>query len=308
MAEQLAAIRQFNRTVTRLLGVLNEKYLGRDRPLVQSRLLYEIGVNGASVRRLRERLGLDSGYTSRLLRTLEQKGLATTGRQPGEDGRARFARLTRSGQAELQRINALSDKLAQSMLTPLSEAQARRLISSMKEVDGLLRGAAVELVAVDILDPEAQRCLGNYFDELGSRFPEGYDGARDGASDLGEFRAPKGGFLLARLFGDAVGCGAWRTLAPGIGEIKRVWVAPQVRGLGVGRKLLQGLERMAGKRKLKMIRLDTHESLTEAQRLYRNAGYREIDRFNDNPYAHHWFEKTLDSNAPERQRPRSHRQ
>src|SRR5215831_18489566 len=109
MEDQVGKIRQFNRTVTRRLGVLNEKYLGRDRPLVESRLLFEIGTKGAPVRALRERLGLDSGYVSRLLRALERKGLAATTKLAGEDGRARFARLTRSGQNELRRINALSD-------------------------------------------------------------------------------------------------------------------------------------------------------------------------------------------------------
>lgn len=294
MPEDVATIRQFNRTVTRRLGVLHEKYLGRDRPLVESRLLFEIGSTGAPVRALRERLGLDSGYVSRLLRALEHKGLATTTKLAGKDGRARFARLTRSGQTELRRINALSDALAQSMLTPLTAEQGARLVSAMSEVDRLLRGSAVELTAAPPEDSGAQWCLGRYFDELGSRFPEGYDRGTDAASDLDDFRSPKGCFLVANLFGEAVGCGGIRTFAPRIGEIKRLWVSPEVRGLGVGRKLLEGLERAARKRKMGAVRLDTHESLTEAQSLYRNSGYREIERFNDNAYAHHWFEKSLD--------------
>ena len=67
---EIQQIRAFNRTVTRRLGVLNEKYLGRDRPLAESRLLFEIGSEGAEVRELRARLGLDSGFLSRMLRTL----------------------------------------------------------------------------------------------------------------------------------------------------------------------------------------------------------------------------------------------
>src|SRR6185437_6587289 len=167
--DDIERIRSFNRTVTRRLGVLNEKYLGRHRPLVESRLLFEIGSRGAPVRALRERLGLDSGYVSRLLRALERKGLATTTRQRGEDGRSKFARLTGSGRAELRRINALSDDLAQSMLRPLSTQQATRLVAAMREVDRLLRASAVEVTAVDPRDPSAQWCLGRYFDELGSR-------------------------------------------------------------------------------------------------------------------------------------------
>jgi DNA-binding MarR family transcriptional regulator/GNAT superfamily N-acetyltransferase len=294
MMLDVVTIRRFNRTVSRRLGVLNEKYLGRDQPLGESRLLFEIGSKGAPVRELRERLGLDSGYFSRLLRVLERKGLATTVRQTCGDGRTKFVRLTRSGRVELGRIDTLSDQLAQSILTPLTRDQATRLVSAMSEVDRLLRASAIELTPVDPDSPSAQWCLTRYFDELRSRFPGGYDRGADGAADLNDFHPPTGCFLVAELFGDPVGCGAIRTFAPRIGEIKRLWVSPEVRGLGVGAKLLAALERAGRKRKMISIRLDTHESLTEARHLYRTSGYREIARFNDNPYAHRWFEKALD--------------
>ena len=98
---------------------------------------------------------------------------------------------------------------------------------------------------------------------------------------------------MASLFGEPVACGALRTLGAGVGEIKRMWVAPSARGLGIARRLLRELERVAKQHRLRAIRLDTNDSLTEAQQLYRSSGYREIERFNDNPYADHWFEKTL---------------
>ncbi len=294
MRADTAAIRRFNRTVTRRLGVLNEKYLGRDRPLVESRMLFEIGSSGATVRELRERLGLDSGYASRLLRALERKGLAATSGSAGEDGRVKHVRLTRSGHAELRRIDALSDDLAQSMLEPLTREQAARLVAAMTEVERLLRASGIEMTPVDPYGPNAQWCLGRYFEELASRFPEGYDRGADVAAGLDEFRPPEGCLLLASLFGESVGCGALRVLTPRMGEIKRLWVSPQVRGLGVGRRLLETLEQAARERKLRCVRLDTHESLAEARQLYRTSGYREIARFNANPYAHHWFEKILE--------------
>jgi ribosomal protein S18 acetylase RimI-like enzyme len=99
--------------------------------------------------------------------------------------------------------------------------------------------------------------------------------------------------LVARLFGDPVGCGGIRTLSAGIGEIKRMWLSPEVRGLGVGRRLLAELERAAIGRKLRIVRLDTNGSLAEALHLYRASGYRKIPAYNENPYAQHWFEKTL---------------
>jgi ribosomal protein S18 acetylase RimI-like enzyme len=140
----------------------------------------------------------------------------------------------------------------------------------------------------------ARYCLKAYFAELQTRFPGGFDPEAGGASAVGDFSQPTGCLKIAMLDGRPVGCGALRTLEAGVGEIKRMWVSPQVRGLGVGRSLLRALEFHARERGMRTVRLDTNASLKEAQRLYRSEGYREIARFNDNPYAQHWFEKTLE--------------
>ncbi|MGN6314010.1 MAG: bifunctional helix-turn-helix transcriptional regulator/GNAT family N-acetyltransferase [Rhodanobacteraceae bacterium] len=286
-------VRAFNRAITQRLGVLNEKYLGRDRPYVESRLLFEIGSKGATVRELRERLGMDSGFLSRLLRALERKGLATT-RRNAADGRVKIVSLSRAGLSELRRINMRSDELARSMLSPLGGEQAGRLLKAMAEVERLLHASSVEIAREDPGSADAERCLERYFAEIDARFAGGFDRARGGASEIRDFVPPRGCLLLARLHGEPVGCGALRTIEPRVAEIKRMWISPEVRGLGVGRRLLAELERSARRRRMRAIRLDTNESLAEALSLYRSAGYREIGRFNDNPYAHHWFEKVLD--------------
>src|ERR687883_836320 len=92
-------VRRFNRTVTERVGALNDHFLGLDRPLGEARLLWEIGVDGCEVRLLRARLGLDSGYVSRLLRSLEAAGLVTVTASDA-DRRIRVARLTAAGRAE----------------------------------------------------------------------------------------------------------------------------------------------------------------------------------------------------------------
>ena len=291
---EIQQIRAFNRTVTRRLGVLNEKYLGRDRPLAESRLLFEIGPEGAEVRELRGRLGLDAGFLSRMLRALEHRGLAATGHQTRGDGRVKYARLTRSGKAELRRINSLSDDVAQSMLTPLTGDQARRLVAAMFEVERLLRASSVEIVPSAPSSADARCCFNQYFGELTRRFQGGYRRSIDrAADDLSDFVPPKGSLLIARLFGAPIGCGGIRTLERRIAEIKRMWIAPSARGLGIGRRLLQELERLARRHGFRIVRLDTNDSLREALQLYQSSGYREIERYNDNPYAHHWFEKAL---------------
>jgi GNAT superfamily N-acetyltransferase len=153
--------------------------------------------------------------------------------------------------------------------------------------------SGLKVTPVCVHGPEARGCLDRYFDEIAARFPEGFDRHIDGAAHLDDFGPPGGVFLVAHILDELAGCGALRTFSPGVGEIKRMWVSPEVRGKGVGRTLLAALEQAARERGLRTVRLDTHSSLAEALRLYPTAGYREIPRFNDNPYAHHWFEKTL---------------
>src|SRR5215467_8098862 len=92
-------VRSFNRTMTERVGALNDHFLGRNHPLSEARLLWEIGTTGASVRELRRRLGLDSGYTSRLLRSLEGQDLIEVKASP-QDARVRHVRLTRAGLRE----------------------------------------------------------------------------------------------------------------------------------------------------------------------------------------------------------------
>ena len=98
-------------------------------------------------------------------------------------------------------------------------------------------------------------------------------------------------FIVARLRGEPIGCGALKTATPP--EIKRMWVAPEARGLGVGRRILAELERHALAQGASAIRLETNRVLGEAQQLYRSSGYVEVEPFNDEPYAHHWFTKSL---------------
>jgi DNA-binding MarR family transcriptional regulator/GNAT superfamily N-acetyltransferase len=293
MAEMVAAVRRFNRTVTQQVGALNDRFLARDRPLAAARLLWEIGPDGAEVRALRIRLGLDSGHLSRLLRALESDGLVTVHASSG-DGRVRTAYLTEAGLAERAVIDERSDDLARSLLTPLSRRQQDRLVAAMQEVERLLTAASVTIRAVDPSHADARAGIRAYLAELDRRFPEGFDPAIGVTAEPHELRPPAGEILVAYLHNEPVGCGAVKHHRDDAwSEIKRVWVADSVRGLGLGRRLIGELERRAGAAGADVVRLDTHRSLTEATALYRSAGYREIGAYNDNPYAHHWFEKTL---------------
>lgn len=285
-------VRRFNRVVTQRVGALEDSYLRRGRPLGEARLIFETGAHGADVHALRNRLGLDSGYLSRLLRSLEAQGLFSVRRQAG-DGRRRRVSLTTEGLAELATYDGLSDELAESILAPLSAAQRDRLVSAMAEVERLIRAAAVE-VRVEAPDSvDARWCLEQYFRELAERFETGFDPSRSNPARDEEMTPPAGYFVVARLDGGAVGCGALKRGSKRTGEIKRMWTAPSARGQGVARRVLQTLETIARKAGLTTLRLETNRTLKEAQALYRREGYQEVAPFNDEPYAHHWFEKKL---------------
>jgi DNA-binding MarR family transcriptional regulator/GNAT superfamily N-acetyltransferase len=288
----VAQVRSFNRLVTERVGALEDHYLSTDRPLGEARVLWEVGEDGCDIRLLRSRLALDSGYLSRVLRSLESDGLVRVG--PSEhDRRVRKARLTPAGRRERALLDGRAEELARSLLEPLNGGQRDRLVGAMREVERLLTAAVIEIQPADPDEPAARHCLHEYFAELNRRFDAGFDPKLSLGTDLEEYKPPAGVFLVARLRGQAVGCGALRFRDDGAAELKRMWVAEQARGLGVGRRLLSELERHAGEGGARLARLDTNRNLKEAISLYRSAGYREVEPYNDERYANHWFEKRI---------------
>lgn len=290
--EQIAQLRSFNRTVTRRIGLLEDSYLSRGRPLGEARVLFEIGPDGTGLGALRASLGLDSGYLSRILRSLETQGLVRVDKSDG-DARSRHATLTQKGLNEHAAYEALSDDLASSILEPLQPPARQRLIAAMAEVERLLVAASVTIDEEDATDAEAQRCMALYVEELATRFEEGFDTSKGNSVTGSEFIRPHGSFLIARLDGNAIGCGAVRMLDARTAEIKRMWVAPSARGLGVAGRMLHKLETIARELGAQAVCLDTNRALKEAQSLYKRDGYTEVAPYNDNPYANHWFEKRL---------------
>ena len=288
----IAQVRRFNRIVTQRVGALDDHFLSRDRPLGEARLLWEIGPEGRDLRSLRADLDLDSGYLSRLLRSLEAAGLITVDSKES-DRRVRIARLTRSGSRERKILDQRSDVLATSLLAPLNVEQRGRLVAAMADVERLLTAATVEISTIDPSHPHAQHCLREYFSELDRRFDTGFDPALSISAAEGEMRPPAGLFLVATLRGNPIGSGALKFHGKEPAELKRMWVAESARGLGVGRRLLAALEDQAAMHGVRTVRLETNKSLVEAIGLYRSAGYAEVAPFNDEPYAHHWFEKQL---------------
>jgi GNAT superfamily N-acetyltransferase len=150
-------------------------------------------------------------------------------------------------------------------------------------------------VRIAVEDPRARDsrwCIAQYFAELQARFEAGFDSAATLPLDEDDMTPPAGVLLIARIENRPVGCGALR-FYPGWAYLKRMWIARDVRGAGLGRRLLSALEGYARDHGIATVRLETNRVLSEAIALYRSAGYREVAPFNAEPYAHHWFEKQL---------------
>ena len=292
MDQEIARVRSFNRSVTQRIGALEDHFLGRDRPLGESRLLYEIGPDGADVRDLRARLGLDSGYASRLLRSLERRKLVKVS-PASSDRRIRHACLTDAGRSELDELNRRSDELAASLLESLSASRRERLLRAMAEVELFIQAPHTKIEVVPVDGTDARWCLEQYYTDLARLFVEGFEPARHGGPRPAELAPPRGVFLVARLDGRPIGCGALTTQEPAVGYITRMWVAESARGAGLGVRILDALEAHAVRLGHRRVRLDTNRALHRAQAMYRRHGYLEVERFNSNPYANHWFEKDL---------------
>ncbi|MFI7411242.1 GNAT family N-acetyltransferase [Streptomyces sp. NPDC049627] len=290
--EHVTAFRRFNRYFTRRIGVLDDHYLGQDRPLGEARLLFEISEfpAGASLRELRSRLGLDAGYLSRMAKALESQGMVRLSAHP-QDNRLRMIELTPAGRVELKEQNRRAGAVVAGLLEGLSAPQRTELTEAMATAQRLLRLAGITVDLVDGAAPDARACLDVYAADIDERFPEGYDRAWLVRPE--EVSGDAGAFFVAREEGRPVGCGALRRLEPGVGEIRHVWVHPEARRLGLARRLLAALEQEAAARHLAVVRLDTHAVLTEAQAMYRACGYTEIPAYNDDVYGGHWFEKRL---------------
>ncbi len=152
----------------------------------------------------------------------------------------------------------------------------------------------VDIDAVDARSPDAQAAMAAYFAELDLLFTTGFDPGDALTADVSAYDPPTGAFVIAHVRRQVIGCGGLWTIEMGVGEIKRMWVHPTWRGIGIAGRLLADLEQRSASMGHGRTVLDTNEVLHDAIAMYERAGYRPIERYNHNPYAHHWFEKTIE--------------
>lgn len=290
MLDPVARVRRFNRAVTSAVGALDTSFLGRGRPLGAARVLNAIGHGRADVGEIRDYLGLDSGLMSRLLRSLEDEELIETTAH-GDDARRRIAKLTAAGKREFNAYEAISNRQAKDFLAHHTQRDA--LLSAMDLIASALGRDGTALREMDPLSDEARYCLGEYYAELAQRFKQGFDVKLSRDPDAKDMVRPRGSFIVAMSDGLPIGCVGLKGSSGEFAEIKRLWVAPAARGLGLGRRLMDAAEHAARELGIAVLRLDTNSALAEAGHLYRRTGWTEIPRFNDDPYPDLFFEKHL---------------
>ena len=290
MLDPVARVRRFNRAVTSAVGALDNSFLGRGRPLGAARVLNAIGHGRSDVGEIRDYLGLDSGLMSRLLRSLEDEGLIETDAHE-DDARRRVASLTRTGKREFAAYEAMSNTQAESLLARNSQREA--LLAAMDLIASALTRDRIALTEMDPQSDEARYCLREYYAELGRRFKQGFDVSLSRDPDAKDMRRPRGSFIVAMSDTLPIGCVGLKGTDRGYAEIKRLWVSPSARGLGLGKRLMDAAEDSARSLGIVLLRLDTNSALPEAGQLYRTTGWREIPRFNDDPYPDLFFEKQI---------------
>lgn len=289
-SDPISRLRRFNRAVTAETGALDTSFLGRGRPLGVARVLNAIGHGMRDVAAIRSYLRLDSGLMSRLLRSLEAEGLIETRPDP-VDARRRRPVLTEAGRSEFAEYERLSDAQAEAMLARHPEPE--RLLEAMDLIATALLADGITTELVHPQSDPALYCLQAFFAELDRRLSCGFDVNLSADPDIADLMAPRGGFMVAMSDGLPLGCVGLKGTDKGYAELKRLWIAPSARGLGLARRLVAEAEAMARELGYPLLRLDTNSELTEAVRFYRKAGWQEIERFNEDPYPDHFFEKSL---------------
>lgn len=290
MDDVIKRVRRFNRAVTAAVGALDDSFLGRGRPLGSARVINAIGQGRTDVAVLREYLGVETSLMSRLLRGLEDEGLVETV-VSAQDARRRVVHLTKAGASEFRAYERLSNSQAKAMLA--SHARPDELLAAMDLVAAVLGRDRVTIEEADPRGEAAMYCLGAYYEEISSRFEHGFDVSRSRDPAASHMTRPRGAFLVARSDDLPVGCVGLKGDGQGNAEIKRLWVAPAARGIGLSKRLMAEAERIARELSIKTLRLDTNRALPEAKQLYLKTGWKETERFNDDPYADSFFEKRL---------------
>jgi DNA-binding MarR family transcriptional regulator/GNAT superfamily N-acetyltransferase len=292
LADQVSAVRQFNRFYTAKLGLLRRRHLDGDFSLTEARILYEIGASSRmTASDLRRILELDAGYISRLLSALTRRKLVRQSTSSA-DAREKLLTLTTTGMKAAAQLDQQSTTQIEKMFGHLTAADRESMVASLVHVRSILAVAPKPQVRIELIrssSDEALAILHEYYEAV-------HVMQRDTPAGIQKMlKAPDSGMWLAFLGDEVVGCVVLRKLdsMSHAAECKRLYVRPAARGNRVADMLLDAMEAFARSKHVKWIYLDTYDDLKTAIALYERRGYQRCERYNDNPQATLFMRKRL---------------
>jgi DNA-binding MarR family transcriptional regulator/GNAT superfamily N-acetyltransferase len=275
----VAAVREFNRFYTNVIGLLRGKYLGTTYSLTEARLLFELARRDASeVADLRRAVDIDAGYLSRILARFDADGLVTR-EQSAADARRQVIRLTAAGRAAVTGLDTGSAEQVRGMLARVREQDRHRLLDAMRVITEILAEAALPRSYL-LREPRAgdmgwvvQRNAAVYAAEFGwdasyealvARIVADYLDRRDPAAEAA---------WIAEVDGSPAGCVFCVREDATTARLRLLLVEPWARGLGIGSRLVDEVLRFARQAGYSQITLWTNDVLADARRIYQRAGF-----------------------------------
>jgi DNA-binding MarR family transcriptional regulator/GNAT superfamily N-acetyltransferase len=299
LEQRIAAVRAFNRFYTQRIGVLSDHLLGSPFALTGVRVLYELAHwpsgEPPTAAVLADRLALDEGYLSRILRDFRQRGLVRKHDLPG-DGRRKALALSPRGTHFFSGLETRSQAQMAALLSALPASAQGRLVGAMQAITELLDGRKGATSPGYVLRAPQPGDLGWVIHRHGALYAQeyGYDErfealvAEIAAHFVRGYDSRRERCWIAERDGRIVGSVFLVRKSATVAKLRLLLVEPQARGLGIGRRLIDECVRFATASGYRKITLWTQNDLHAARHLYALAGFRRVGA-----QAHHSFGKKL---------------
>ncbi len=288
---RVAAVRQFNRAYTQRIGVLDEGYLDTPFSLTQGRVLYELAEDdGVTAKDIADKLALDPGYLSRMLRAFQQYGLIES-RRGAADGRRKALSLTPAGRAAFAPLDRNAKTGIARMLAPLTPARQEALTAAMGRIVVLLDTGSETPIE---LRPHRAGDIGWIVERHGALYDKEYGWnsefeamvAEIGTALLRDFDSCREACWIAERAGERLGSIALASRTDELAQLRLLLVEPAARGLGLGGRLVGECLDFARRAGYRAIMLETYSVLTAARRIYAAAGFRLSEEHAERAYGH----------------------
>lgn len=286
-------VRQFNRFITRKIGVLREGLLHSPYSLTESRILFELANrDNPTAAELGRDLGLDAGYLSRLLGRLEADDLLSKVRSE-TDRRQRLLRLTTRGQDAFKLLDTRSKEEVTEMLAELSEGEQRRLLNAMETIEDIL-GAGFKYAEPFFLRLHEPGDMGWVTHRHGVLYAQehGWDATFEAlvaqivADFITSYDPDKERCWIAEMQGEIVGSVFVVRASDEVAKLRLLLVEPKARGYGLGARLVEECIRFARRTGYKTLTLWTNSVLVEARHIYEKKGFRLVQEETHHSFGH----------------------